>query len=216
MAKREEPRPSKSKMTVLVFQLEGSDETIQEGLRKIGQTVDGMMRPPPRALALKSNGTVNAAPSSDAENNQDEEPEVEADVSPENGHDELDVGDDAATSRRRPSKDRPPQVVDFDPGKASVSFKEYCEQKAAGDSVDRRYLVAALWWKDCVGTPSICMDHVWTCFKMMNWTNFPAQGGQPFRRLKSKKGAFTKQQDDETGYYRINHIGENMVNDPNI
>jgi hypothetical protein len=39
MAKREEAKPAKSKMTFIMFQLDGGDETLQQSFRTIGQAL---------------------------------------------------------------------------------------------------------------------------------------------------------------------------------
>jgi hypothetical protein len=61
MAKREEIRTNKSKMTVMVFQMEGSDDTLQEGLRRISQAIEGVVKPHHRALSALPSGANSGA-----------------------------------------------------------------------------------------------------------------------------------------------------------
>lgn len=184
-------------MTVMLFQLDGSDQTLQEGIRTISGAIQGMMRPA-RALPLQVGAPVPPG--------EEVEPVVEDDVQP-NGEDlEPTLGEES--DGRRAAPPRPPQVLP-DLKVPVDELKKFCESKAVGKKDTQRYLVIAAFLKEQMKIQSITMDHIHTCYQLLGW-NTPTDAGGPLRALK-RKGRFQK--GEETGGYILNHVGENIVRD---
>lgn len=197
MPKKEEIRTARSKMTVMVFQLDGSDQTLQEGIRTISGAIQGMVRPT-RALPLQVGAPV--APGEEAE------PVPEEAIEPTD-EDAEPVQNGEAESRRS-TPPRPPQILpDLKP--SADELNEYCESKKVGEMDSRRYLAIAGFLTERMNLTSITPDHIYTCYRLLGW-NTPTDAGSPLRSLK-RKNYFQK--GDGTGAYTLNHIGENALRD---
>ncbi|MGJ5088704.1 hypothetical protein ACQR06_24510 [Bradyrhizobium sp. HKCCYLRH1065] len=72
-----------------------------------------------------------------------------------------------------------------------------------GKSNHRRYLAIAAWLHDHRDTPVITQDHIYSCYRLLNWPIDIADFGQPFRELKHKRYFETP----EKGKYAINQLG---------
>ncbi len=200
MRRREEPTGGngKSKMTVMMFQLEGGDETLREGIRTISQAMGNVLNPTRLLLAKPAPGLTTA----EAPEVPEAEPEVAA--SPENG------GDEETRSPQRPSrpaKSRSPVILTLDLKAGKVSLETFCEIKAVGDNDNRRCLAIAYWLKENLNITSVTMDHIHTCYRFLGWQT-PADASRPLRSMKAS-GWFDK--GNEKGAYAINHVGENEV-----
>lgn len=197
MPKKEETRTARSKMTVMVFQLDGSDQTLQEGIRSISSAIQGMVRPT-RALPLQVGAPIppgeEAEPATEEvveQNGEDTEP-------PQNGEGES----------RRTTSPRPPQILpDLKP--SADKLNEYCDSKKVGEMDSKRYLAIAGFLTERMNVSSITPDHIYTCYRLLGW-NIPTDAGSPLRALK-RKGYFQK--GDGAGAYTLNHVGENALRD---
>ena len=87
-------------MTVMLFQFDGSDQTLQEGIRAIGDAIQGMVRPT-RALPLQVATPV--PPGEEAE------PVAEEIIQPNGDDVESPQADENETRRSAPP--RAPQVL---------------------------------------------------------------------------------------------------------
>jgi len=181
-------------MTVMVFQLEGSDQTLQEGIRTISGAIQGMVKPA-RALALP----VGAPP----QPGDEPEPEVADDV-PGNGDDAEIITEKAEGRRTAPP--RSPEVL-HDLQVPADELRKFCEAKGVGTNDRKRYLVIAAFLTERMSIHAITMDHIHTCYRLLDW-NTPTDAGGPLRALKSK-GRFQK--GEGSGTYILNHVGENAV-----
>jgi hypothetical protein len=201
MAKQDKPANNKpSKMTVMLFQLEGNDETLQEGFRTINNAIDKLAnpvvrvitQPPNRSLATGKNGAdENAAPVVDAEIVDDDEEVEEA------------PADRSKATPKAPSVPKQPNVLNLDLKAGSVPLREYLEQKnPTTDS--RRYLLIAAWMKANLSLDEVTIDHIYTAYRHMGWSS-QRDVGAPLRSMKRQNGWFAKGK--EKGAYAINHIG---------
>lgn len=209
MAKREDARSTKSKMTVMVFQLEGSDETIQEGLKRVSDAIHGMVKQQPRLL-LKTSDTSN---SGSTETDESPRPDREADSDAQPEEESQEGGDNAARVPKKEEREKPLQIVPtIDFKKASASLESFSAEKKAGEGAQRRLLESVMWLRDHADVKEFSADHVYTCFKYMKWTNIPDRPRKFIRNLKSQKGYFDS--GTKTGHYTLNHIGEKEVEAP--
>jgi hypothetical protein len=149
------------KIRVLVFELDGSNATLQESLRTIanafgmGQTV---MRP-----TLEQSPQV---PPSIQPTASTEVVDVEAKNQERNFPSEETI---RATSPRakRKQKFQTPKILDIDLTSGALPFKTFCEMKANPKMDTKRYLLIAAWFKEHLNLEAITTDHVYTCYRFM-------------------------------------------------
>jgi hypothetical protein len=196
MPRHERDGKGSVKFRVIEFEVQGGNESIQEGLRSIATAI-ARSRPVVPPVVVEP---VKALPSTDA--NLDEQ-----DASAE-----LVQGSpvaDGNAGRVRPARRaiRSPSILELDLLSGEVSLKDFCEQKSP-DSDWNRYLVIAYWLKKYRDITAVTMDHIHTCYRHMGW-HTPKNAAQPLRELKSKRDWLSK--GASKGEYQINHVGENEV-----
>ncbi|WP_010586685.1 hypothetical protein [Schlesneria paludicola] len=196
MAKQKPQFTSQSKMTVMVFQFEGDDATLQEGLKTVSAALSRALPSPQRPIA-------NIAQTTTLPRNDDESVSDEAEYS-EVVEEPSPTSTNIKAARR--SKARSPVILDLQLS-GDDPLADFMNQYAP-EAVNKRYLLAAYWLKKYHQIAEVSMDHIHTCFRHMNWPT-PKDAVQPLRVLKSKEEWFDK--GDEQGHYKINHIGENVV-----
>lgn len=114
----------------------------------------------------------------------------------------------ARRSSAKKRKLRTPEVLnDLDLTSKPMPFVQYFNKKNP-DEHSKRYLVIAAWMKEYRQIGAISIDHIYTCYRMLN-LNVVADVGSVFRRCK-KRGWFNAA--DQPGWYAINHVGINQVN----
>ncbi len=201
MRRKDEPAGGngKSKMTVMMFQLEGGDETLREGIRTISQAMGNLLGPT-RITAPKPAITVPALEVTDS---------PAAEIQPEASVDSISEETQEAPKRPGPgaAKPRSPKILTLDLKSAKISLKEFCDLKGVGDNDTRRYLAIAFWLKENLNITAVTMDHAYTCYRFLGWQT-PADASSPLRAMK-QKGWFDK--GTERGAYVLNHVGENAV-----
>jgi hypothetical protein len=111
----------------------------------------------------------------------------------------------AARPRTQRKAPKAPNVIEMDM-KSDVSLADFAKGKDAG-SHHKRYMIAATWLKEHRGIDAATADHIYTCYKSMNWPANVPDFAQPLRELKSAK-LFTQ---PGKGLYAINHIGVDKV-----
>jgi len=90
-------------------------------------------------------------------------------------------------------------VIDVDLKGGPIAFKDYAHSVKG---LQDRFLAAAAWFKEYRKLDSVTLNHVYTCFKHMNWDVVPDMS-DPFRKLESKDyGKYSKKA------FAINHVGE--------
>lgn len=203
--KKDQVRPAgKSKMTVMMVQLEGDDQTVQEGIRTISQAMGNMISSA-RVLQAKPAAAL-ATPEKSATDEEGGEA-LDTDGNGNGGGEGLVLEPQEERSARPAGKPRTPKVLNLDMKAAKIPLKEFCEMKQVGESDTTRYLVIAFWLKENLNIPAVTMDHVYTCYRLLNWQT-PADASSPLRSMK-KSGWFDKGTDK--GSYSINHVGENQI-----
>jgi hypothetical protein len=105
-------------------------------------------------------------------------------------------------------KVRSPKIVEtIDLEAGDMPFSEFVEHTDPQTQMEK-VLVAVAWYKEYGGIPEATVDHVYTCFKLMNWTDMPKDFGVPLSDLQRKKGFLSK---GARGAWKLNHIGDNEV-----
>ncbi|HEU6449491.1 MAG TPA: hypothetical protein VFV23_13745 [Verrucomicrobiae bacterium] len=195
MAKKEQFGNSKSKVTVLLFQLEGDDQTIQTGMRTIQNALSGFGK------------QVKQIQSSPPDNSNVPEEEPLAETEDESNEDVSEI----ATSQRQSKSSRSfkmPKILDLDLTSGDVSLKAYCEQKSPGSTDTKKYLVIASWLKEYRQIEEVSCDHIHTCYRHMGWQT-PKDASKPLRNMVYSNQWFSAGSSE--GMYKINHIGENII-----
>ncbi len=200
MAKNEKPVNNKpSKMTVMLFQLEGSDETLQEGFRTINNAIDKLANPVVRVIGPSP--SVKGLPTS--KNGEEGGLRVHDAEVVEETEESADTPQERPKAARSVSAPRQPKVLDLDLKAGSAPLRQYLEQKNP-TSDNRRYLLIASWMKTNLGLDEVTMDHIYTAYRHMGWQS-QKDVGSPLRSMKAQKGWFGKGK--EKGGYTINHLG---------
>jgi hypothetical protein len=112
----------------------------------------------------------------------------------------------STTSRTRKSKPRSPKVIPLDLKSGDVPFEAFAQSKKPTTHAARNLVVAA-WFKLHRAIDTITMDHVYTCYREVNWPSGLEDFGLILRQLKGRKVMDGK----GAGLYAINHIGLNDV-----
>ncbi len=191
----------KVKFRFVEFELEGSNATLEESMRQIAA-----------AVTRGSSQTQFVNPSKVAK--QLDAPPADVDLAAEDLElaepvEEPASSNGASSRAKKPGRPHPkPEVIDLDLKAGDVAFKEFCGQKKPANQRSR-YLVIACWLKEHADISEITIDHIYTCYKFMNWTPIPDNMVQPLRVMKSTEGWFDK--GEEAGSYALNHVGENKV-----
>jgi hypothetical protein len=198
MPKREEAKPAKSKMTFIMFQLDGGDETLQQSFRTIGQALQNSFQHA-KALPNRAAQPTGALP----------EQEVEAELVEPDNQEETNGQEPSTPAKPRPrSVPKSPEVLNLDLNSGTPPLKEFLAQKNPGDMDSKRYLAIAYWFKNSFNTPEVTVNHIHTAYRHMGWQT-PKDAGIPLRDLKNKNQWLGK--GSSTGSYIINHVGENQV-----
>lgn len=103
MAKKDEGKQPLSEMSVVVFRLKGTDQTVQDGIKTISQAISSMLKPSASALPR----TSSVAESNDALI------DVEAEAITSSTDSEEDVGQQSNDGPKKPAKARKPASYTF-------------------------------------------------------------------------------------------------------
>ena len=173
------------------------DAEVPDGeMGSLMQTIQNALRQPTSAPAVQR---IAAAPKNTADvAASDQVAEVVEEVDPEVTHA---MPAPSRQARQRRAVARTPKVIPLDMD-TEPSLAAFAHDKNVASQV-KKYMVCAAWLKEHRGIDAVTDDHIYTCFKSMDWsTNIP-DFGQPLRGLKAKQQYFEK---SEKGY-EINHIG---------
>ncbi len=96
-------------------------------------------------------------------------------------------------------------ALDLESGEQT--FADFCKDKNPNSTSDR-YLVVATWLKHNAKIDVISVDHINTCFRLMDW-QMPDTPGQTFRNLKARNQYFKN--GPEQGTWEITILGLNAV-----
>lgn len=199
MAKKRDGETSSSKMTVMVFQFEGSDATLQEGLKAVTAAVKGVMPQPPPLVLQAPRQTLIASNGEELPALDDEELcEEENTTVPKNS------GAGATRSRRTI---KPPAIIDLELRSGEVPLETYLNRHPVNGNPHRALLVAH-WLKAQLNIENFSADHIYTCFRHMRWPA-PTDTVQLLRDMKSRNKWLYK--GDGQGFYKLNHLGDNEI-----
>lgn len=196
----------KVKMTVIHFETESNNLTLQENIRAIANTLSRALAPPLRVIPKRAQlSTGNGGAAVEYESNEDLLPDEFEDVI------EAEAVPGSAKSKSKSPTLRTPQPLDLDLITGEVPLKTFLEQKNPTTDL-KRYLAIAYWLKEYRGINEITMDHAYTCYRFMGtgWS-VPKDASAPLRKMKGKEYGWMNK-GSAPGTFAINHLGENEVN----
>lgn len=193
------PRDSKGKVTFVMFQVEGDDETLQQGFRTMEHAFQRLgnparvYAPPPTAANLLPRGEKPEAAQPVAD---DAEPQTE----PEYTDPEVIAGDGHKVAKPR-KYTQPKFLSDLELTAGQESFKDYAAKKGPKTN-NHKYLVVARWLQLHKNIDTITIDHIFTCFQAMKWAS-QKEVSQPLRLMTKNNSYFQK---NGKGW-KLTHVG---------
>jgi len=202
------PGSAKVKFRVFEFEMDGSDESIQDTMKTLAAALTrGGHGAVPVARRLKADvpaTTVNGATEAD----QEEEAE-EAGDTVEGVEDVV----EKPQKERKPAAPRKPVPVKILTGisftDVSPTLKEFYEQKKPGKVLSNNYLVVAYWYKHFRGIEDLTGDHYHTAFREVGFATPRNVLATPRELCRSNDGRLMLGSVPSTT--AIHHLGENHV-----
>lgn len=184
----------KVKIRVIEFEVEGSDDTMQESLKSITAALN-------KGMTAAQPNRVRYIPAPNQQEEELEEQELE---------DLEEEGQPQAATRKPSTPKKPPttKLLEISFTDTTPTLKDFIADKSP-KSVLQKALVIAYWYKHYKQIPEITADHLFTAYRHLQWT-VPRDPGQAIRDLRHKRR--TQLTAGSTpGASTINHIGENIV-----
>ena len=195
----------KIKMTVIHFETESENATLQENVRAIAHTLTRALSSPPRISSMTGRLLAGDGGMSEAAREINEEEDgLDGDAM-------LSAATSSPTKQNTSARQYPtPQPVDLDLTSGNVPLQTFLEQKAPEGDI-KRYLAIAYWLKKYHNIEDVTMHHIYTCYRHMGagW-QVPADAAAPLRAMKRKQYGWMKGGSGK-GSYVINHLGENEI-----
>ena len=194
---------AKVKMTVIHFETESDNVTLQENIRTISHTLTRALTNNhrvilPAAQLTSGNGSTEVAPETD-----------ETDLVDEDTSTSL-VGSQTAKKKGAARQYTTPQAIDLDLISGDMPLKKFLEAKNPDGDI-KKYLAIAYWLRKYRNVEEITMHYAYTCYRHMGtgW-QVPPDAAAPLRAMKRKQYGWMRT-GSAKGAYAINHLGENEV-----
>ena len=194
MAKKDD----KAKIRFIFVEMEGSNAALESSVKDVVKAISQPARRPRPSLP----------PSAQQQQLPDGAEQAEFDFDVEDAdYEDVEVTDDKPKPKKKRSAPKL-NVLDLDLEAGSPTLKEFYDTKSPTNH-SHRYLSIMYWLTEHLDIESIGVDHIYTCYRFLQ-LSVPSDVGQVFRDMaKTDRGYVTR---TERGHYRINHIGENLVN----
>ncbi len=201
----------KGKMTVVMFQLEGSDETLRDAIRVMGHGLEKMAPSAPIYKLIhapgqtRTNGTLPIGEEGEAIEPEILEPE-------ESGYDDAappssQSGSSEKTRTRRIAKAIPAvKGIDWETG---TSWKDYATQKNP-EGNPSRFVAAAGWFKNLRSLDVITPGHIVAAFDVMDWPK-PENIPNTFAQLKHKRAGELFDKGEKPNEWVLSQRGVNAL-----
>jgi hypothetical protein len=198
------------KFRYMEFDMDGGTDALAEGLKSLATAIS---RGAPIPQPSRTLSAPKPAPTSTLVESPQEElqfPAEEADSL--RATEEIDsvssVSNEVMERPRVRRAPRTPNVLNnIDITAGQLSLAEFVKQKNP-QSVHEKFGVIAAWLKEQHNLPEITGDHIYTCFRLLDWPA-PDDVDQRLREIKHGKKWFDK--GDGKGGYKINIVGLNAV-----
>jgi hypothetical protein len=192
-------RDTKGKVTFVMFQVEGDDETLQQGFHAMEQAFH-RLGPPARShtplpgsvhLLSRAERHVDAPAAGDEE---------ELAVSPEQTEEAASEAE-AQGSKAARKYTQPKFLSDLELTSDKESFKDYATKRDPKTD-SQKYLVVSRWLQQFKNVDTITIDHIFTCFQAMKWTS-QRDVSQPLRLMMKNDSYYQK---NGKGW-KLTHVG---------
>lgn len=206
---RDRGEKGKVKFRVIDFEVEGSDESLQESLRSIVAAIH-------RAPASGSRGLPGAPPRRPL-SSQPLQPQGDLFPDDASSEEDAEVDEDGQESfveakpvrssgavRRSPPNPKFLDNLNFQSG--TVSFKDFVGQKQPMNET-KRCLVIMVWLKDNLGVEEVDANHVYTGYRTAGWSA-PKDVGSTLRTLKKRSWVVGGK---EKGNFKLTQPGRDIV-----
>ena len=173
-------------VTFVMFQVKGSNETLQKGFNAMEQAFEKLASPG-RTFVIRETPKLTEAPIETLVDSENSGSEEHSNVNGSEAAQEI-----AQSARPERSSTRVPVTpevlnnLDLDSGE--ISLKDFAAQKKPKDQSER-YLVVAGWFQKYRSVEAITPSHIWTCFPILDW-KCANDVGQGFRNAKKTKQWF--------------------------
>ena len=197
-------------MTVVVFKFKGGSESMQKGFEAVNNAIASLgpahanhqrtivQRTSPQvALPTEGNGKII---DTETEDPPEAPPPEEEAASPE-------PSDDGKP--KKPLAPKQSFLSDFNLSPAGMpAWKDFAAEKAP-QTENNKFLIASLWTQTHGGVDPFTGNHLFTCFRAMDWKT-QVDMTQPLRAMKSKKSYYDN---PSHGKWRLTGIGIEAAND---
>lgn len=194
------PERGRVKLRILDLEIEGADDSLADSVRNAvsaALTHNGSGRPLPRPVRQSDSSAVLSA--------ADDEIEDDDSVDDNEGQ----VVRPMPTQPQRRWKPRRMSILELDFDSAPKSLSDFVGELTL-DSHMKKFTAIATWFKEYMRTPSINVDHIFTAYKKLKWSDFPRDPIAIFKDLKNKRN-YKWFNAGQRGEYEINYIGEQQL-----
>lgn len=198
-------------MTVVVFKFKGGAESMQKGFESVNNAIAALgpsHAGHQRTVVQRTSAQV-ALPPTDNGNVIDAEVEEPAEETIQ--VDEQATAQESANDGKPPKKPLAPKqsfLSDFNLAPAGVpAWREFAAEKSP-QTENNKFLVASLWTQVHGGVDPFTGNHLFTCFRAMDWKT-QIDMTQPLRQMKSKKSYY---ENPSHGKWRLTGIGVEAAN----
>lgn len=184
------PDDEQEEMTVVILRFKGGGETLRKGFDTVTQALR-QIGPVTQLTSSKSlprpvDSTTNGIDDSD-------DSKADLDSMTNEGVDATEVeasGRPDRTIRVRKPPKMPKMLNDLDIKTGPKSLEDYAKEKMPETTQDK-FVVIGAWFLNHRKLEEITVDHIFTCFPLLDWSR-PDDIGSVFRDLKNKKQWYDK------------------------
>ncbi|HZO94771.1 MAG TPA: hypothetical protein VFB22_13590 [Candidatus Baltobacteraceae bacterium] len=193
---------------IVKFKVRGATPDLIDSLKNVAAALSGNVATaaPPRALRAVNAPSANGASGNGGGPVQ---------YSEEDDEQTIEQGPEPAVKARRPAVKRKIRTlkliedISFD-GKTK-SLQDYMDQYNFEDKTLRKYLGIAGWFKEQGPVEDITVDHVYTAYRSLGWTDLPDNPAQPLSDAANQRSMKWLSAGEKSGSYHINHVGEKKL-----
>jgi hypothetical protein len=211
--KQQEPKGGngKGKMTVVMFQLEGSDETLRDAIQVMGHGLEKMAPSAPIYKIIQAPTQTRARALLDSSEELEElTPEIlDPEESP--GADSASSSSQSGSSERTKPRRIPKAVpavkgIDWETG---TPWKDYAAQKKP-EGNPSRFVAVAGWFKNFRALEVITPGHIVAAFDVMDWPK-PDNIANTFAQLKQRRSGEVFDKGEKTNEWILSQRGVNLL-----
>ena len=213
-AKNQDPKGSsggKGKMTVVMFQLEGSDETLRDAIKVMGHGLEKLAPSAPIYKLIQAPGQTRTSGALPA-NDEDEVSEPEILEGESGGQDAGAANSQSGGSDKPPRVRKPPKAIAAVKGidwETDTSWKDYAAQKKP-EGNPQRFVVVAGWFKKFRSVEVITPGHIVAAFDVMDWEK-PENIANTFAQLKQQRSGELFDKGEKTNEWVLSQRGVNLL-----